>query len=234
MAVSSRNHYDVVVIGGGHNGLVSAALFAGAGARTLVLERRERVGGCTDTSAPWPEHPEFRVSTYSYVCGLMPRRLVRELDLPRYGLRLLPYGPYFQPLPDGRALTLSHDPLRTRESIARFSTRDAEAYPRYEAWLEGLANVVWPLLTEVPPRLGSTRPADVLDLLRAAWRVRGLGVRGAADLTRLFTSSVEELLDDWFESEELKGMLAHTATIGAWAGPSAPGTAYVLLHLSMA
>ena len=139
--------YDVIVIGGGHNGLISAALFARAGARTVLLEKRDRVGGCTDTSAPWPEHPDFKVSTYSYVCGLLPRRIIDELQLQRYGFRVLPYGPYFQAFNDGRCLVLSDDPNVTRASIAQFSARDAETYGRFEAWLDSMAEVIWPLFT---------------------------------------------------------------------------------------
>jgi len=225
--------YEVIVIGGGHNGLISAALFARAGARTVLLEKRDRVGGCTETSAPWPEHPDLKVSTYSYVCGLLPRRIIDELQLQRYGFRVLPYGPYFQAFNDGRCLVLSDDPTVTRASIAQFSARDAEAYGRFEGWLDSMAEVIWPLFTQVPPRLGSLHPVELLGTMKIAWQARGLGVRGVADLTRLFTSSINDLLDEWFESDELKGSLAHTAALGAWAGPGEAGTAYVLLHLSM-
>jgi phytoene dehydrogenase-like protein len=225
--------YDVVVVGGGHNGLVGAALFAKAGLKTVVFEAREHTGGCTDTSAPWPEHPDWRVNTYSYVAGLMPRRLVRELDLERHGLRILPFGPYFHAFPDGRGLVLHDDAARCRDSIAQFSTHDADAWEKYEAWLGGVADVLWPLFLQAPPRLGSWRPGDLRELLGVAWKARGLGVRGAADLTRLFTASVNDILGDWFESDEVKAIPAMTATIGAWAGPAQPGTAYVLLHLSM-
>jgi phytoene dehydrogenase-like protein len=226
-------NYDAIVLGGGHNGLIASAQLARAGARTLVLERRPQLGGCTDTSAPWPDHPDWRVNTYSYVAGLMPRRIVADLELHRHGLRLLPYGPHVVPCADGRALLLHHDTARTCRSIAAFSEKDAAAYPRWEAWLERIADVLWPLFTQTPPDLGSLRPRDLLETGYVAWRARRLGVRGVADVTRLFTGSVREILDDWFESDALKGALAMTATVGAYAGPEAPGTAYVLLHLTM-
>jgi phytoene dehydrogenase-like protein len=142
-------------------------------------------------------------------------------------------GPYSVPFSDGRCLTFYHDPERSYASIAQFSRHDAEEYPLWEEWLSGLAGTVWPVFTQVPPRLGSLHPADLAHAARAAMRMRGLGVRGAADLTRLFTASVNEILDDWFESEQVKALLAMTATVGAWAGPDTPGTAYVLLHLTM-
>jgi len=233
VAGPADSSYDVVVVGGGHNGLVSAALFARSGARTIVLERRDRTGGCTDTSAPWPDHPDWRVNTYSYVAGLMPRRLVRELDLERHGLRILPFGPSFHAFSDGRALVLHEDAARSHDSIAQFSRKDADAWSSYEAWLGGVADVLWPLFLQAPPRVGSLRPGDLRELLGVAWKARALGVRGAGDLTRLFTASANDILGDWFESDEVKAMPAMTATLGAWAGPAQPGTAYVLLHLSM-
>ena len=225
--------YDAIVIGAGHNGLISACLLARAGARTVVLERRARIGGCTDTSAPWPEHPDWKVNTYSYVAGLMPRAIIRDVGLDREGLTIMPYGAYVVPFADGRVLELHHDTARACASIARFSKKDAETYPRWEAWLERIADVVWPLFTQVPANLGSMKPRDLVATGRMAWQMRRLGVRGAADLTRLFTLSAREILDEWFESEEVKGALAMTATVGAYGGPDAPGTAYVLLHLTM-
>jgi phytoene dehydrogenase-like protein len=225
--------YDVIVIGAGHNGLICGCLLAKAGMRTLVLERRDRVGGCTDTSAPWPDHPEWKVNTYSYVAGLMPRAVIRDADLGRHGLHVLPYDGYLVLQDDGRMLEFGHDPARTYDSIAQFSKKDAEAYPAWERWLGQLADAVWPLFTQVPPNLGSLRPSDLVATGRLAWQARRLGTRGVADLTRLFTLSAAEILDQWFESEQVKGGLAMMGTLGAYGGPAAPATAYVLLHLSM-
>ena len=225
------NRYDAIVVGGGHNGLVCGAYLAKADRRVVVLENRERVGGATDTSRPWPELPECRVSTYSYVVSLMSPGVVADLELERHGYRVVPQGPDYQPYPDGGALVIdSDDPEATHASIGRFSKRDADRYVEYRAWLDGVARAIWPLFTQVPPRLGSLRPGDLLDLVRTAWKLRGLGVRGVADVTQLFAMSATDFLARWFESEQLRGMLASDAVIGAWSGPDDPGSAYVLLH----
>jgi phytoene dehydrogenase-like protein len=150
--------YDAIIVGGGHNGLVCGAYCARAGARSVVLEARPRTGGAADTSAPFAEHPEIFVSTYSYVMSPMPRTIIEELELPRFGYDVTPFGPYYQAFPDGRSLKLfAEDDARSRASVARFSRRDAETLPRWEAWLRGVGNVLGPLLTRVPPRLGSAR-----------------------------------------------------------------------------
>jgi phytoene dehydrogenase-like protein len=228
------NAYDAIIIGGGHNGLVAGAYFARAGARAIVLEARPKTGGAADTSAPFPDHPEIRVTTYSYVMSLMPPTIIRELKLKEFGYQVTPLGPYYQAYPDGRAIKIfASDARRSHESIARFSKKDAETMPRWEAWLKGVADVLGPLLLTVPPRLGSLSPGDLLEQARIAWKVRRLGVRGVADVTRLFTMSVTDLVGDWFESDAVKGMLAVNGVIGTWAGPDEPGTAYVMLHHSI-
>jgi phytoene dehydrogenase-like protein len=223
--------YDAIVIGGGHNGLVAGAYFAKAGARTLVLEARDKTGGAVDTSAPFPELPDVRVSTYSYVMSLMPAFIIDELQLRRFGYDVTPFGPYYFAFPDGRSLSIyGDDPRATYESVAQFSTKDAETLPVFEEWLHGVTNVVGPLLHRVPPKLGSMAIGDLLSTMQTAWTSRSLGVRGVGDVTRLFAMSISDLLDRWFESDQVKTAMMVDGLIGQWAGPDEPGTAYVLLH----
>jgi len=226
--------YDAVVVGGGHNGLVAAAYLAKAGARTVVCEARHKTGGAATTDAPWPDAPELKVTRLSYVMSLMPPTILRDLDLARHGYKVHPMGPYYQAWPDGRSLKLhADDARRNHEQVAKFSPKDADALPRWDAWLGGLADVLGPLLMDTPPALGSRRWSDRLDTLRLAWRYRGLDTRTVGDVTRLMTMSISDLLDDWFESEELKAALAINGVIGTWAGPDEPGTAYVMAHHSI-
>lgn len=165
--------WDAIVIGGGHNGLVAGAYLARAGARVGVLEARHKTGGAAATDAPWPEAPEIKVTRLSYVMSLMPPRIIRELELERHGYKLFPMGPAYQAWPDGRSLTIYDDDAgRNHTQIAQFSKKDADAMPRWDAWLEGLASVLGPLLTQTPPKIGSRRPSDVRELLRLAWRYR--------------------------------------------------------------
>jgi phytoene dehydrogenase-like protein len=230
----AANVYDAIIIGGGHNGLVSGAYFARDGARTVVLEARDKTGGAADTSAPFADHPEINVTTYSYVMSLMPPTIIRELRLKEFGYDVTPFGPYFQAYPDGRAVTVyPDDSQKSYDSIAEFSKVDADTMPKWEAWLKGVADVLGPLLLRVPPHVGSMHPMDLLSTAQTAWRMRKLGERGVADVTRLFTMSVSDLLNDWFESDAVKGMLTVNGVIGTWAGPDEPGTAYVMLHHSI-
>ena len=230
----ASNTYDAIVIGGGHNGLTSGAYFARHGARTVVLESRAKTGGAADTSAPFTDHPDINVTTYSYVMSLMPPTIIRELNLKRHGYDVTPFGPYFQAFPDGRAITVyADDAKKSYESIAQFSKKDADTLPKWEAWMKGVSDVLGPLLLSVPPHVGSMKLGDLLPQLQTAWNMRKLGQRGVADVTRLFTMSVTDLLDDWFESDAIKAMLTVNGVIGTWAGPDEPGTAYVMLHHSI-
>lgn len=227
----TTNNYDVIVVGGGHNGLTSAAYFSRAGAKTLVLEARNRAGGAADTSAPFPDLPDVKVSTYSYVVAVLPPRVIRELELERHGLKIYTVWGSANPLPDGRCMEqYNEDSALTQKSIAQFSKRDAEVYPEWEAWIHDAGAILGSLLTHVPPPLGSTSFGDLLKQAQLAWKLRKLGVRGVADLTRLFSMSITDLLDEWFESDELKAIIAAVGVIGAWKGPDTPGTAFVLLH----
>jgi len=225
--------YDAIVIGGGHNGLVAAAYLAKAGARVVVCEARHKTGGAAATDQPWPDHPEFKVTTLSYVMSLMPDTIIRDLRLARHGYRVHPVGPYVVPFPDGRVMVEYDDNAKNRDEFAKFSTRDADALERWDAWISGLAAVLGPLLMTTPPRIGSTRPTDLLEQLRLAWRFRGLDVRTVGEVTRLLTMSVADIVDRFYESPEVKAVMAIDGLIGTWAGPNEPGTGYVMAHHSI-
>jgi phytoene dehydrogenase-like protein len=227
--VSER--WDVIVIGGGHNGLVAAGLLAKRGRRVCVLERRHVVGGAAITETPWGT--DFKVTALSYVVSLLPRTVLDELELVRFGYKVYPQFPYFAPRRDGRYLMMCDDPARRAAEIARFSARDADEIARWDAWLGRLGALLGPMLTQVPPRLGSKRPSDLLAALRVAWRFRKLDERGVGDVTRLMTMSVADLLEERFESDAVRGVLSVSGVIGTWAGPRSPGTAYVMAHHKM-
>jgi phytoene dehydrogenase-like protein len=219
--------YDVIIIGAGHNGLVTAAYLARAGMRVLVLERRELVGGTCVTEEVWPG---FKVSTAAYVNSLLRPEIIRDLELKKHGFAMLPRNPSsFTPFPDGRYLMLGPDAELNRREISKFSTRDAEALPRYEAMLERIADFLEPTLMQTPPNPWSWHPRDLWQLARLGWRFRKLGPAGK-DAIEILTGAARDILDRWFESEQLKVTLATDAIIGAMAAPSMPGTAYVLFH----
>ncbi|MFN2431445.1 MAG: phytoene desaturase family protein [Gemmatimonadota bacterium] len=220
--------WDVVIVGGGHNGLVAAAYLARAGLRVQVVERRELLGGACVTEEVFPG---YRVSTAAYLCSLLHERIVRELELPRHGYRVYPKDPaFFTPFPDGRHFTMWQDRRRTCEEIAKFSHRDAAAYPAYEDSIERLARLAEKLLLTPPPNIVRNRPRDLLLLARLGWEALRMGEAERVGQVAIFTQSVADFLDRWFESEELKVTLATDGVIGTNGGPQTPGTAYVLLH----
>jgi phytoene dehydrogenase-like protein len=216
---------DVVIIGGGHNGLACAAYLAKAGLDVLVLEKRGVVGGAAATEEPWPG---YRVSSASYVVSLMPPQVVRELDLKRFGYEVSIITPdYFVPFPDGTSLTLWGDVERDAAAIGRFSERDAAAYVTFDRYFDRVARLLKDLLFVVPPNMNLR---DLPKWAATAGRFRKWSGRDLHETVRLFTMSAADFLDEWFEDERVKGALATQAIIGAWCGPMSPGSAYVLMH----
>jgi phytoene dehydrogenase-like protein len=229
--LAMAQHHDIVIIGGGHNGLVAAACLARAGRKVLVLERREMVGGCAVTEEVWPG---YHVSTASYLTSLLHERVIRELELERFGYQVDAKDPaFFSPFPDGRCLFMWQDRKRTLEEIARFSRRDAERYPAYEDHIERLSRIVEELLLVTPPQFPPGGPGDLLDYAKLAARTWRFGRSDLPALVKIFTQSAADFLDDWFESAEVKVTLATDGVIGANGGPRSPGTAYILLHHCM-
>lgn len=219
--------YDAIIIGGGHNGLVTAAYLARAGRSVLVLERREIVGGCAVTEELWPG---FKMSTASYVNSLFRPEIIEDLDLKRHGFGMLPRSPSsFTPFPDGRYLLMGPDKEMTQREVAKFSPKDAEALPKYEAMLERVADFLEPMLMQTPPNPWSLAPSNLLKLAKLGFAFWKLGTDGQKAI-EILTGAANPMLDRWFESEELKATLATDAIIGAFATPSMPGTAYVLFH----
>ncbi len=230
--------YDAVVIGGGHNGLVCAAYLARAGQSVCVLERRHVLGGCATTEQLWPG---YKVSTAAYVISLFLPQIIRELKLKEYGLKILPRSPSsFTPLPDGRSLLMGADLSLCHREIAKFSMKDAVAYPRYNGFLERVAEALEPVLSQSAPDPlplpDEWRHIGMSKRLRDGkkmWQLyRALGELGAdlPQAVELMTGPARPILDRWFESDVLKATLATDAIIGAFLSISSPGSAYVLLH----
>jgi phytoene dehydrogenase-like protein len=246
---SARRKFDCLVIGGGHNGLITAAYLARAGKSVCVLERRHVLGGCSTTEELWPG---FKISTASYVVSLLLPEIIRDLRLKQYGLEILPRNPSsFTPLLDGRSLLMGPDERATCREIAKFSERDAAAYPKYNRLLEKVAALLEPLLMKSAPDplplSSAVRKIGVGKKLRDAGKMLELysalnslgddiysALNSLGDDTpasiELLVGAARPVLERWFEAEVLRTTLATDAVIGAFASPSYPGTAYVLLH----
>ncbi len=219
--------WDAIVVGGGHNGLTTGAYLARAGLRTLILERRPILGGACVTEEVWPG---ARVSRCSYVVSMLQPKVVADLELKRFGYKAYPLDPAYAAMtPDG-PIIFHDDLVKTQESIARFSKKDAENYGKFEELLFMAADFVRPMMIRTPPAPGSKAPADIAGLLKEAGRVAGMSQRDVEQLIRIFTMSVGDWLDGLFENDYLKGSIASTGVVGVWAGPYSPGTAYNLLH----
>jgi phytoene dehydrogenase-like protein len=219
--------YDVIVIGGGHNGLTAAAYLARAGRRVLVLERRHVLGGAAVTEEVFPG---FRFSVCSYVVSLLRPEIIRELDLPRHGLEILPLDGTFTPMPTGDYLWRVNDHAQTRRELARHSRVDAEAYDEYGKAMVDMARFVKPLLGMVPPDPLSVAPRELGKLVFMAKRFRALADDARTNLLQLMTMSAVDFLDQWFETDVLKATMSASGIIGTFLGVRSPGTAYVLLH----
>ncbi|MEJ2263806.1 MAG: NAD(P)/FAD-dependent oxidoreductase [Anaerolineales bacterium] len=220
-------HYDAIIIGAGHNGLVNAAYLARSGKKALVLERRNVLGGASVTEEVFPG---FKFSVFSYVVSLLRPEIIRDLHLPEHGLTILPLESTLTPLPDGDCLYRDADHFRTMRDIARFSPRDADAYEDYSRSMYLMAKAVKYVLGIIPPDPTSLNPFELFRLLDMAKHFLGLDEEQFFTLVRLMTMSSADFLERWFESEPLKGTLAASGIIGTYLGPRSPGTAYVLLH----
>jgi phytoene dehydrogenase-like protein len=219
--------YDVIVIGGGHNGLTTAAYLARAGRSVLVLERRHVLGGAAVTEEVFKG---FRFSVCSYVVSLLRPEIIRELDLPRHGLEILPLDGTFTPMPSGDYLWRVNDHAKTRREIARHSRLDAEAYDEYGRAMVEMGRFVKPILSMLPPDPTSLDPRGLKQLLLLLQRFRRLPRQDQYNQIQLMTMSAVDFLDQWFETDVLKATMSASGIIGTFLGVRSPGTAYVLLH----
>src|SRR5205809_85705 len=222
-----NSKYDVVVIGGGHNGLVNAAYLARGGKRVLVLERRHVLGGAAVTEEVFPG---FKFSVCSYVVSLLRPEIIRELDLPRHGLEILPLDGTFTPMANGNYLWRANDHAKTRREIARHSRLDAEAYDEYGKAMIEMAHFVKPIMNMTPPDPASLNLKGLLDLLGMGRRFQKLSSEDKYNQVQLMTMSAVDFLDQWFETDVLKATMSASGIIGTFLGVRSPGTAYVLLH----
>jgi phytoene dehydrogenase-like protein len=223
----SKKKYDVIVIGGGHNGLTNAAYLARAGKKVLVLERRHVLGGAAVTEEIFPG---FKFSVCSYVVSLLRPEIIRDLDLPRHGLEILPLDGTFTPMPNGDYLWRVNDHGKTHREIARHSKVDAEAYDEFGKAMQAMCRFVKPILSMVPPDPATLNPRELMKMLFLGRRFQGLTSDDKYNQVQLMTMSAIDFLDQWFETDVLKATMSASGIIGTFLGVRSPGTAYVLLH----
>jgi len=219
--------YDIIVIGGGHNGLVHAAYLAKAGKKVLVLERRHVLGGAAVTEEVFPG---FKFSVCSYVVSLLRPEIIRDLDLPRHGLEILPLDGTFTPKPNGDYLWRVNDHGKTHREIARHSKLDAEAYDEFGKAMQAMCRFVKPILSMVPPDPSTLDPRELMKLLFIGRRFQNMESGDKYNQVQLMTMSAVDFLDQWFETDVLKATMSASGIIGTFLGVRSPGTAYVLLH----
>ncbi len=221
------NQYDVVIIGGGHNGLVCASYLAGGGLKVRVLERKNIVGGAAVTQE---FHPGFRNSVASYTVSLLNPKVIKDLNLHAHGLKIVerPFS-NFLPLPDGQYLKTGATLAETQTEFARFSKTDAEKLPAYYEMLDGVADILRKMLLETPPNVGGGI-TDILRGIKVGNRMRNLSMEGRRDVLDIFTKSAGDLLDSWFETDAIKAVFGFDSIVGTFSGPYTPCSAYILLH----
>ena len=226
--------YDAIVVGAGHNGLTTAFYLAKARLNTLVLERRDVVGGCAVTEEIDPQNaPGCRVSTAAYMASMLRPEVIRDMQLARHGLKMIAADPGLQiALPEGRVLPWWSDERKTHAELSRFSRKDADTFFRVDQDLKKLARYLQPFFLEPPPRTEATGLAGLLEVVRVGRRFRGLNGRQISELTTFLTGSLEQFLDRYFESEEIKRLILANNLYGKHGGPRDPGSAMGLLfHL---
>jgi phytoene dehydrogenase-like protein len=227
MDTMKNNKYDAIIVGGGHNGLVTAAYLAKTGKKVVVVERRHLVGGAAVTEEIFPG---FKYTVASYVVSLLRPEVIRDLDLPSFGLEILPLESTLTPLLDGNYLARWADHAKTRQEIMRHSIADAEAYDQFGKLMYHMAVMVKPILGMTPPSPGSFRPSNLSQLAGLGKQFRKFGEKYFHDMHKLMTMSSADFLDEWFETECLKATMSASGIIGTFLGPRSPGTAYVLMH----
>ena len=213
MASSGNSKYDAIIIGGGHNGLTTAAYLARAGKKVLVLERRHVLGGAAVTEEVFPG---FKFSVCSYVVSLLRPEIIRDLDLPRHGLEILPLDGTFTPMPSGDYLWRVNDHGKTHREIARHSKFDAEAYDEFGKAMQAMCRFVKPILSMVPPDPATLNPKELMKLLFIGRRFQGMTSEDKYNQVQLMTMSAIDFLDQWFETDVLKATMSASGIIGTF------------------